>query len=106
MKVKTTVFLKCGAGFSQLDSEACTISVMDVVPQNWNLPEKLEFSRNLPIFSSFSGPFWCVCFAPLTTPAATEQQLHSNNNCRRVYGFRSMASLRFQLLSFLELVAG
>ena len=71
---------------------------MDVVPKNWNLPEKLEFSRNLLIFSSFSGPFLCVCFAPLTTSAATEMQLRGNNNCRHGSGFSSKALLRLLLL--------
>ena len=64
---------------------------MDAVPKNGNLPEKLEFSRNLPIFSSFSRPFLCVYFAPLTTSAATELQMHGNT---------LQACIRFQLNGF------
>ena len=79
---------------------------MDVVPKKLEFARKTGIFKKPPDFFQFYGPFWYVCFAPLTTPAATEQQLHSNNNCRGVYGFRSMASLKFQLLSFLELVAG
>ena len=67
-----------------------------ICQKNWNFQETSRF------FPVFSGHFLCVCFAPLTTSAATEIQPYGNSNCKGGSSFSSKAAIRLPSLFLWE----